>query len=140
MTSLAPTLQKFFTDRLTTQRAASPHTLAAYRDTFRLLLEHVHRTTTITPARLDLSDLDATVIAAFLTHLELDRHNSVRTRNTRLAAIRSFYSYAALECPADSGRLVTRLRVIDTARIFRVGCDTRDPNVSFVYCRRSRYN
>lgn len=115
MTSLAPTLQKFFTDRLTTQRAASPHTLAAYRDTFRLLLEHVHHTTMITPARLNLSDLDATVIAAFLTHLELDRHNSVRTRNTRLAAIRSFYSYAAYEHP-EHAALIQRVLAIPAKR------------------------
>jgi integrase/recombinase XerD len=115
VTSLAPTLQKFFTDRLATQRAASPHTIAAYRDTFRLLLDHVHHTTSIPPARLDLTDLDATVIAGFLAHLETDRHNSVRTRNTRLAAIRSFYSYAAYEHP-EHAALIQRVLAIPAKR------------------------
>jgi integrase/recombinase XerD len=115
MTTLVPTLQKFFTDRLVTQRAASPHTIAAYRDTFRLLLEHVHHTTNIAPARLDLTDLDATVIAGFLAHLEHDRHNSVRTRNTRLAAIHSFYNYAAYEHP-EHAALIQRVLAIPSKR------------------------
>lgn len=115
MTSLAPTLQKFFTDRLATQRGASPNTIAAYRDTFRLLLEHVHSTTGIPPARLDLGDLDATLIAEFLTHLETGRHNSVRTRNTRLAAIRSFYGYAAYEHP-EHAALIQRVLAIPAKR------------------------
>ncbi len=115
MTSMAPTLQKFFTDRLVIQRAASPHTVAAYRDTFRLLLGHVHRTTGIPPARLDLADLDATVIAGFLAHLEDDRHNSVRTRNTRLAAIHSFYGYAAHEHP-EHAALIQRVLAIPAKR------------------------
>lgn len=115
MTGLAPTLQKFFTDRLMTQRSASSHTVAAYRDTFRLLLTHVHATTGIPPERLGLGDLDATVIARFLTHLEHDRHNSVRTRNARLAAIHSFYGYAALEHPELAG-LIQRVLAIPSKR------------------------
>lgn len=115
MTALAPTLQKFFTDRLLTQRGASSHTLAAYRDTFRLLLTYVQGTAEIPPGRLDLADLDATVIAGFLSHLEQDRHNSVRTRNARLAAIHSFYGYAALEHP-EHAALIQRVLAIPSKR------------------------
>jgi site-specific recombinase XerC len=89
MTLIAPTLQAFFTDRLATQRQASPRTISAYRDALRLLLEFVHRKTGTTPAQLDWDGLDATVISAFLIHLESERRNSVRTRNVRLTAIRS---------------------------------------------------
>lgn len=115
MTDLAPTLQKFFTDRLVTQRGASPHTVAAYRDTFRLLLTHVHGTTGIPPERLDLGDLDATVVGRFLGHLEDDRHNTVRTRNARLAAIHSFYGYAALEHP-EHAALIQRVLAMPSKR------------------------
>jgi integrase/recombinase XerD len=115
VTALAPTLQKFFTDRLLTQRGASPHTIAAYRDTFRLLLAHVHDTTGIPPGRLDLTDLDATVIGEFLSHLEQNRHNSVRTRNARLAALHSFYRYAALHHP-EHAALIQRVLAIPSKR------------------------
>lgn len=115
MTGLAPTLEAFFTDRLMTQRGASPHTIASYRDTFRLLLGHVHDTTGTTPDRLDLTDLDAAVIGQFLTHLETRRGNSVRTRNTRLAAIHSFYAYAALRHP-EHAALIQRVLAIPTKR------------------------
>lgn len=99
MTLIAPTLQMFFTDRLAQQRQASPRTIAAYRDTLRLLLGFVHDQTGKTPAKLDWEDLDATMISAFLNHLESERGNSVRTRNVRLTAIRSLFSYAALRHP-----------------------------------------
>lgn len=104
MSSLAPTLQKFFTDRLLTQRQASPATIAAYRDTFRLLLGFIADTKKLAPSNLDFADLDAPTIGAFLTHLETTRGNSVRTRNARLAAIHSLFRFAALEHPehADS--------------------------------------
>jgi len=92
MTLIAPTLQTFFTDRLTAQRQASPRTIAAYRDTLRLLLGFVHRQTGKLPAQLDWDDLDATMISAFLSYLEGERGNSVRTRNVRLTAIRSLFS------------------------------------------------
>lgn len=115
MTTLAPTLQKFFTDRLPRQRGASPHTLAAYRDAFRLLLKHIHTTTGISPAQLDLTDLNADVISAFLTHLERDRGNSVRTRNARLAAIHSFYRFAAFEHP-EHAALIQRVLAIPAKR------------------------
>ena len=99
MSLLAPTLQAFFTDRLITQRDVSPSTVAAYRDTFRLLLAFVEQQTGKQPYQLDLADLDAPLIGAFLTHLEQGRHNTPRSRNARLAAIHSFYRYAALRHP-----------------------------------------
>ena len=84
MTALAPTLQAFFTTRLTSQYGASPHTVAAYRDTWRLLLGYAAQTTGTPPARLDLSQLDADLINGFLTSLDTQRRNSVATRNARL--------------------------------------------------------
>ena len=88
MSLLAPTLQAFFTDRLIGQRQASPHTIAAYRDTLRLLLVFAAEHLRTPPSRLDIDDLDAPLIAAFLDYLEHERHNTIRTRNARLAAIR----------------------------------------------------
>jgi site-specific recombinase XerD len=96
---LAATLQAFFTDRLVRQRQASPRTVAAYRDTFRLLLAFVQREIGKTPFTLAFEQLEAPVIVAFLNHIEAGRHNSPRTRNARLAAIRSFFRYAALRHP-----------------------------------------
>ena len=95
MSALAPTLEAFFTERLVHQRQASPHTIAAYRDGWRLLLVFTHERTGKQPSELDLGDLDAALIAVFLEHLETTRRNSVRTRNARLAAIRSFFRFAA---------------------------------------------
>jgi integrase/recombinase XerD len=115
MSGLAPTLEAFFTQRLLTQRQASPHTVAAYRDTFRLLLGFVHQRTGKPPSRLDLDDLDAPTIGAFLEHLQHSRGNSVRTRNGRLAAIRSFFRYAALRHPEHAG-LIQRVLAIPTKR------------------------
>ena len=99
MTLIAPTLQAFFTDRLITERNASPETIASYRDTMRLLLSYAHDHTGKAPHELDFDDLDAPLIGAFLSHLETGRGNSVRTRNNRLAAIHSLYRYAALRHP-----------------------------------------
>src|SRR5271166_1584380 len=99
MSALAPTLQAFFTDRLIRERDASPHTVAAYRDTMRLLLAFAQQRTGKPPSLLDLSDLDAGIIAAFLDHLEQHRGNTVRTRNARLAAVHSLFRYAALRHP-----------------------------------------
>jgi integrase/recombinase XerD len=99
MSAIAPALQAFFTDRLIMQRDSSPRTIAAYRDTFRLLLDFAHQRTGKQPFALDIDDLDAPLIGAFLTHLETERHNSVRTRNARLGAIHSFYRFAAFEHP-----------------------------------------
>jgi integrase/recombinase XerD len=95
MTTFAPTIEAYFTERLITQREASPRTIAAYRDSLRMLLVFAQDRTGKTPSQLDVSDMDATLIGAFLTHLERDRRNSARTRNTRLAAIHSLFRYAA---------------------------------------------
>lgn len=99
MTLLAPVLQGFFTDRLIGQRNASTHTVAAYRDTFRLLLSYASRDLGRPASQLRLDDLGVTVIAAFLDHLEIERGNRTATRNARLAAIHSLFRYAALQHP-----------------------------------------
>ena len=99
MTALAPALQAFFTDRLALQRQASGHTIAAYRDAIKMLIVFTAQRTGKNPSRLDIADLDAPMIGAFLNHLENDRGNSVRTRNARLAAIHSLFQYAALRHP-----------------------------------------
>jgi len=118
MSTLAPTLEAFFTERLIGQRHASPNTIAAYRDAWRLLLRFIHARTAKEPCQLDLADLDATVIGAFLEHLEHERHNCVRTRNARLAAIRSFFRYAALRHPEHSA-LIARVLAIPAKRCQR---------------------
>src|SRR5699024_9741810 len=86
MTALAPVLQRFFITRLTAQYGASVHTIAAYRDTWRLLLRYAATATGTPPAMLELSQLDSDLITGFLAHLHTDRGNSVSTRNARLAA------------------------------------------------------
>lgn len=118
MTALAPTLEAFFTERLIRQRQASPHTVAAYRDTFRVLLGFVTERAAKTPTGLDISDLDAPTVAAFLDHLEVDRNNSVRSRNARLAAIHSFFRYAELCHPEHAG-MIQRVLAIPTRRYER---------------------
>lgn len=118
MTSLAPTLQAFFTDRLIAQRHASPHTIAAYRDTFRLLLGFAESRLGAAPSKLQVPDLDAHLIGAFLDHLETDRANSVRTRNARLAAIHSFFRYAALRHP-EHAAVIERVLAIPPKRFDR---------------------
>jgi site-specific recombinase XerD len=99
MSALAPTLQAFFTERLIAQRDASPRTVAAYRDTLRLLLRFASEQTGKQPCQLEIADLDAPLIGAFLNHLEHDRGNSARTRNARLAAIHSFSRFASFRHP-----------------------------------------
>jgi integrase/recombinase XerD len=118
MSALAPTLEAFFTDRLLNQRRASPHTIAAYRDTFRLLLRYVADRTRKQPSGLTLDELDAPLVAAFLAHLESDRHNKVRTRNNRLAAIHALFGYAALRHPEHAGS-IQRVLAIPTKRCQR---------------------
>ena len=115
MSALAPTIESFFTDRLATQRDSSPHTIVAYRDAFRLLLGFACDHTGKAPSQLDFTDLDAVLIAAFLTHLERDRHNSVSTRNARLSAIRSLYGYAALRHP-EHAELIQRVLAMPAKR------------------------
>jgi site-specific recombinase XerD len=95
-------LQSFFTDRLLSQRQASPHTIAGYRDCFRLLLQFAKEQLGKMPSQLRIEDLDAPFIGLFLDHLESTRNNSARTRNVRLGAIHSFFRYVTLEEPAHA--------------------------------------
>lgn len=118
MSLLAPTLEAFFVERLASQRQASPHTIASYRDTLRLLLGFVEARTGISPSRLDLADLDATMIGAFLDHLERQRGSSVQTRNARLAAIRSLFRFAALRHP-EHAAVIQRVLAIPQKRFER---------------------
>jgi integrase/recombinase XerD len=118
MSALAPVMEGLFTQRLLSQRRASPHTVASYRDTFRLLLGFAQRRTGKAPARLALEDLDAVVVGAFLDHLERERHNSVRTRNNRLAAIHSLFAYAALRHP-EHAALIQRVLAIPAKGVDR---------------------
>jgi integrase/recombinase XerD len=99
-TTLAVLLQRFFTERLCDQMRASPHTIAGCRDTFRLLLHFASLDRSRPPTKLAIEDLDVELIGNFLTHIETTRSNSARSRNTRLAAIRSFFRYVALNEPA----------------------------------------
>ena len=118
MSALAPVMEGFFTERLLSQRRASPHTVASYRDTFRLLLSFAQRRTGKAPSKLDIQDLDAVVVGAFLDHLERERHNSVRTRNNRLTAIHSLFAYAALRHP-EHAALIQRVLAIPAKRVDR---------------------
>jgi integrase/recombinase XerD len=109
MTTIAATVQAFFTERLITQRQASGHTITAYRDTVRMLLAFTSDRTRTPCHRLQFSDLNAATVSAFLDHLEHHRANSVRTRNARLAAIHSLFGFAALRHPehaADIARVL----------------------------------
>src|SRR5215471_7724948 len=108
-------LQAFFTKRLISQRKVSPHTIASYRDTFRLLLQFAQKRLRKSPAQLHLDDLDASFIGAFLDDLEHGRGNSARSRNLRLTAVRSFFRYAALETPAHAG-VIQRVLAIPNQR------------------------
>lgn len=118
MNTLAPTLQTFFTDRLVRQRQASDHTIAAYRDAIKLLLVFAAERTGKPPSRLDVADLDAPLIGAFLDHLQHQRGNSVRTRNARLAAIHSLFRHAALQRPEDAA-VIARVLAIPPKRFDR---------------------
>ncbi len=115
MSTLAPLLEAFFTERLIAQRRVSGHTVSAYRDAWCLLLRFAQQQTGKAPERLDLIDLDATLIAAFLDHLETDRGVGVRTRNARLTAIRSLYRFAAYRCPEHS-ELIQRVLAIPSKK------------------------
>ncbi|HUY43406.1 MAG TPA: tyrosine-type recombinase/integrase [Acidimicrobiales bacterium] len=118
MTLLAPTLEAFFSERLIAQRRVSPHTIAAYRDTFRLLLAFTQEKTGRAPSKLRLEDLDATLVGSFLHYLESERGNSPRTRNVRLAAIHSLFRYAALRHP-DHAALIERVLAVPSKRFDR---------------------
>ena len=115
MSALAPVLEAFFTERLMTQRRASPNTITAYRDTFKLLLGYACQRTGKLPGRLDFADLDAPLISGFLQYLEVERGNSITTRNARLAAVRSLFGYAALKVP-EHAALIARVLAIPSKR------------------------
>ena len=97
--ALPALIQRFFTDRLCVQMEASRHTVAGYRDTFRLLLRYASARHGKPPVKLTIEDIDADLVADFLVHTETARGNSARSRNTRLAAIRSFFRYVAMTDP-----------------------------------------
>src|SRR5258708_29380348 len=112
MTELAITLQAFFTDRLVRERHASPCTVAAYRDTWRLLLGFCAKRTGKSPSALDFADFDVPLVCAFLDHLEHDRGNSVRARNAGLAATHSLFRYAALRHPEHAATIARVLAIL----------------------------
>ncbi len=98
--TLSALVQKFFTEKLYTQMEASPHTITSYRDTFRLLLKFAGEKMGKVPTKLSIADLDAEMIGLFLDNIETTRKNAARSRNTRLAAIRSFFRFVAIHEPA----------------------------------------
>jgi integrase/recombinase XerD len=104
-TSLPALIERFFTQRLTHQRNASPHTIASYRDTFRLLFMFAQKALHKPPSNLDLSDFEAPFIIAFLEDLEANWRASINTRNLRLSAVRTFFSFVAFEEPAYSAQI-----------------------------------
>ena len=118
MSTLAPILQSFFTERLHQQRQASAHTIATYRDAIRLLVVYAADQTAKAPSVMDIADLDAPLIGAFLNHLEASRKNSVRTRNARLAAVHSLFRHAALHRPDDAA-VIQRVLAIPPKRFDR---------------------
>jgi site-specific recombinase XerD len=117
-TTLAPLLERFFTQRLMQQRQASPHTICSYRDTFRQLLKFIQQRLRKPPSRLAFEEIDAPLIVAFLNHLEKDRGVSTRSRNLRLTAIHSFFRFAAFEAPAHSAQ-IQRVLAIPSKRFTR---------------------
>lgn len=117
-TPLAPLLERFFTDRLLRQRQVSPHTIASYRDTFRLFLTFAHARLHTPPARLSFEAVDARLIGAFLDDCEQRRGVSARSRNLRLTAIHSFFRYAAFETPTHAAQ-IQRVLAIPSKRFTR---------------------
>lgn len=111
MSTFTATLQSFFTTFLVGQKAASQHTIAAYRDTFKMLLTHLHDTTGITPDTVEFADVNAEAITAFLGYLETVRKNKVRTRNARLAALHAFFAYAAYLNPEHADLIARALAI-----------------------------
>jgi integrase/recombinase XerD len=111
MTALAPAAESFFTGYLTAQRGASPHTIASYRDTLRLLFTWIREQSGTRPSDLDFADVDAATVTGFLAMLEDERHNTSRTRSQRLAAIHSLFRHAALGHP-EHAALTARVLAI----------------------------
>lgn len=117
--SLASLLQRFFADYLPTQRNLSRHTLRAYRDTFRLFLKFLFQHRQIAIDKVSFDDLDPTVVLSFLEHLESHRHNSVRSRNARLAALRSFARFATSQASPERLAVCQRLLALPVKRWIR---------------------
>ena len=113
--NVATLIERYFTERLMRQRNASTNTIASYRDTFRLLFTFAQARLRKSPSALALDDLDASFISAFLADLETERGASVRTRNLRLTAIRSFFRFASFDEPAH-GALIQRVLAIPQKR------------------------
>ena len=117
-TALAPLLERFFMQRLVQERRVSPHTIASYRDTFRLFLKFIRQRLHKTPSTLVFEDIDAPLVTSFLDHLEKQRGLSVRSRNLRLTAIHSFFRYTAFELPTHSAQ-IQRVLAIPSKRFTR---------------------
>jgi integrase/recombinase XerD len=115
VTTMGPLIQSFFTQHLQGHKRVSPQTLASYRDTVRLLLLYVKAQTGKEPCSLQVTDLDASVILAFLDHLEQERHNRISSRNVRLAAVRTFFRWLALRDPESVG-IAARVLAIPVKR------------------------
>ena len=115
MTPVAATIQAFFSDRLAGQLQASPRTIASYRDTLRLLLHYTHQHTGKPPSALDWEDLNEELISGFLEHLKTARGNAPKTRNLRLTAIRSLFTFASLRHP-EHAHTIARVLAIPPKR------------------------
>jgi integrase/recombinase XerD len=115
MSTFTVTLQSFFTTFLVGQKAASHHTISAYRDAFSMFLRHLHDTTGTTPDPVEFADMNAEAITAFLTYLETVRKNTIRTRNARLAALHAFFAYAAYLHP-EHADLIARVLAIKSKK------------------------
>jgi site-specific recombinase XerD len=122
MPNFAVLLQRFFTERLAQQRQASPHTISSYRDTFRLLLKFAGKRLRKSADRIAFEDVSAPLIGAFLDDLQQSRGITARSRNARLAAIRSFFNFASYEMPARSAQ-IQRVLAIPTKRYTRAQID-----------------
>src|SRR5690348_11997216 len=136
----AALVQSFFVEYLLNQKHASPRTLAAYRDAFRLLLAFVREAHGVEPAVLNIENLDAPIILAFLDHIERQRANSIRSRNARLAAVRSFFRFVQMREPAVVA-VASRVLAIPVKRTERklIGYLTR-PEIDALLSATNRTN
>ncbi|HEY9757947.1 MAG TPA: site-specific integrase [Oculatellaceae cyanobacterium] len=125
-------VQGFFTQRLMSQRNASPHTIKSYRDTFCLLIKFAQTYLRKPPSKFALTDFDAALVIAFLDGLENERGISARSRNVRLAAIRSFFRYAALEAPTQSAQIQRVLAVPSKRHTREVICFLTKPEIDAI--------
>jgi site-specific recombinase XerD len=116
--SLAPLLERFFTQRLMQQRQASPHTISSYRDTFRQFLKFAQQRLHKPPSRLNFEEIEAPLIVMFLDDIEKRHGLSIRSRNLRLTALHSFFRYAAFEVPSHSAQ-IQRVLAIPSKRFTR---------------------